>query len=115
MNILNGIYAGICLLSIVGSSMVLFEYAIGRPEGLIVDICNVLFVFGPVGLVLVTFIPLGPIAWLVGLISYLVHFRNEDYRKCVGRKWVWLIIWPFVFALLWAGAVFALVYFTGGV
>lgn len=115
MNILNFIYAALCLLSVLGSSMNFLAYALEDCNETLANICDFIFPIGPLGMMVVTFVPLGAVGWLIGVIHHFANARNEEYRRCLGRKRIWLIVWPILIPLLWLAACGALVGFTGGV
>lgn len=115
MNILNGIYVFVCLISMLGSSMNLLQYKAAEHNLMLANICEALFPVGPFGVILATLIPFGPVAWIVGIVHYILNCKKADYQASIGKKWIWLIVWPFLDVCLWMGAVCALVGFTGGV
>ncbi len=49
------------------------------------------------------------------LKAYLSEHKDPDYKQIIGRKWVWIFIWPIITTALWflGGGLF--VKFTGGV
>ena len=46
---------------------------------------------------------------------YLKERQNPYYEHVIGRKWIWIFIWPIITTILWiiGGGLF--VKFTGGV
>ena len=49
------------------------------------------------------------------LIAYLADRKNPTYKQLIGKKWVWIFIWPIITTLLFiiGGGLF--VEITGGV
>ena len=59
--------------------------------------------------------PTGPITLIVGLKRFLSERRIPEYRKLIGKRWLWFGA-GFVFdLLLYLAAIMAMVVLTGGV
>lgn len=46
---------------------------------------------------------------------FLMERKNPDHNKIIGRKWVWIFIWPVVTTILWVLGGLLFVNYTGGV
>ena len=49
------------------------------------------------------------------LTVYLAERKNPMYQQMIGRKWVWIILWPVITTVLWIVSGGLFVKFTGGV
>ena len=49
------------------------------------------------------------------LKAYLSERKDPDYKQIIGRKWVWIFIWPVITTALWLLGGLLFVKFTGGV
>ena len=59
--------------------------------------------------------PTGFVTLIIGLIFFFAEKGIEDYRKIIGKRWIWFILF-FVFdILLYLTSLFLLVFLTGGV
>ncbi len=59
--------------------------------------------------------PTGFVTLIIGLIFFFAEKGIEDYRKIIGKRWIWFILF-FVFdILLYLMSAFLLVFLTGGV
>lgn len=102
-SILNGIF---CFFCIVSTSC----FAINRYFDLRVffDIANILiygWIINPVGI----------ISFVICLVLFLVEHKDFEAKQGIGKKWVWIFIWPVVTTVFYLTAVILTVAFTGGV
>ena len=61
---------------------------------------------------------LNPIAFpcfVVNLYYYIYERHESEFKRRVGRKWVWVFLWPVITTVMYLAALVALVAFTGGV
>lgn len=49
------------------------------------------------------------------LKTYLAERKIPLYKQTIGRKWIWIIIWPIITTILWVICSVLFVEFTGGV
>ena len=61
---------------------------------------------------------LNPIAvpcFIANLFFFLYEKENPEFHSRMGRKWIWVFLWPVITTFLWFLSVILLVAFTGGV
>ena len=102
-SVLNGIFCFFCIASTVC-------FAINRYFDLrtFFDTANIL-VYGWI------INPVGIISFVVCLVLFLVERKQPENRQLIGRKWIWIFIWPIVTTVLYLAAAVLTVAFTGGV
>lgn len=103
MNILNGIYACLCILAVVLSGIGFLNDTLGWFDAAMLITTAAML------------LPFGPVAWLVCVIHFIVNCRKADYRKEIGKRWIWLAVWLLAVPVLLLGAVSMLVGLSGGV
>ena len=59
--------------------------------------------------------PVAPISFLICLPCFLIERRNPESRAIIGRKWIWIFLWPVITTLMYLTAGVLIVPFTGGV
>lgn len=59
--------------------------------------------------------PVAPISFITCLVLFLVERKQSENRQLIGRKWIWIFIWPAITTLFYIGALMLTVAFTGGV
>ena len=102
-SILNGIFCFSCILSIIC-------FAVNHYYKTdLLSLIGALFVYGW----MVNPIPL--ISCILCFVLYLTERKIETVRQTIGRKWIWIFIWPFITTAFWVfgGGLFAVI--TGGV
>ena len=59
--------------------------------------------------------PLGLIFCYRALKAYLSERKDPAYKQMIGKRWIWILIWPVITTVIWVigGGLFVL--FTGGV
>ena len=102
-SILNGIFCFFCIASTVC-------FAINCYFGLRVffDIANILIYGWMIN-------PVGIISFAVCLVSFVAERKAPEARQVMGKKWIWIFIWPIITTVLYLTAVILTVAFTGGV
>jgi len=76
---------------------------------------DLLFGFGMILFVNYIINPIGIVAFIINLIMFFVERKRPENRNLIGKKWVWIFIWPVVTTVLWLASVVLFVQFTGGV
>ena len=102
-SILNGIFCFFCVASTVC-------FAITRycDSNLFFSIGNIL-IFGWI------INPVGIVSFAVCLSLFLSERKNQEAKEVIGRKWVWIFVWPIITTLLYLVSSILTVAFTGGV
>ena len=95
-----------CLLCI--ASTVCFAIASFCESQLFFEIADALIRFWIIN-------PVAPISFLICLPCFLIERRNPESRAIIGRRWVWIFLWPVITALMYLTAGMLTVAFTGGV
>jgi len=80
----------------------------GSPVSLLTDISILLFYF-------VVINPIAIICFIICLSYFLSERKNPEQRQLIGKKWIWIFIWPIIATILYitSGGLFA--HLTGGV
>ena len=102
-SILNGIFCFFCIASTVC-------FAINR----YFDIRA----FFSVGMILTygwIINPIGIISFIVCLSMFLSERNNQEAKQVIGKKWIWIFVWPVVTTVFYVSAIIFLVSLTGGV
>ena len=107
-SILNGIFCLFCVASTV--CFAISNYAINHDSDWRTpfDIANVL-IYGWVAN------PVAPISFSICFVLFLVERKQSENRQLIGRKWIWIFIWPAITTLFYFAALMLTVAFTGGV
>ena len=103
ISILNGIFCFCCIAS-TGCM------AINR----FFDI-NIFFRIGD--FLVITWIvnPIGIISFVICLTTFIVERASPEARQVIGKKWIWIFIWPVVTTVIYILSGVLFVAFTGGV
>ena len=102
-SILNGIYCFFCIASTVC-------FAINHFYNL--------WNFFSIGIILVygwMINPVGIVSFIVCLTLFLTERKNFEAKQAIGKKWIWIFIWPIVTTVFYIGAGVLMVVLTGGV
>lgn len=59
--------------------------------------------------------PVGIVSFIVCLALFLAERKNQEPKQVMGKKWVWIFIWPVITTVLYITAGVLTVAFTGGV
>lgn len=59
--------------------------------------------------------PMVPVVSFLGLVTYLVEWREVTKRECLGKKWLAFVLYSFISAIVWMVASVFFVGLTGGV
>ena len=59
--------------------------------------------------------PVGIVSFVVCLSLFLSERKNQEAKEVIGRKWIWVFIWPIITTILYLTAGGLTVAFTGGV
>ncbi len=59
--------------------------------------------------------PVAPISFIICLVLFLVERKQPENRQLIGRKWIWIFIWPAITTLFYVAALMLSVALTGGV
>ncbi len=102
-SVLNSIFCLFCIASTIC-------FAVNRYFDLRVffDIANIL-VYGWI------INPVGIISFVVCLVLFLFERKESEAKQVMGKKWVWIFIWPVMTTVLYLTAGVLTVAFTGGV
>ena len=59
--------------------------------------------------------PVGIVSFVVCLVLFLTERKNQEAKKAIGKKWIWIFIWPVVTTVFYITAGGLMVVLTGGV
>ncbi len=59
--------------------------------------------------------PVSPISFVVCLVLFLIERKQTENRQLIGKKWIWIFIWPVITTFFYFAALVLTVAFTGGV
>ena len=80
----------------------------GSPVSLLTDISILLFSFVAIN-------PIAIICFIICLSYFLAERKNPKQRQLIGKKWIWIFIWPIVTTIFHITAGGLMVVLTGGV
>ena len=101
--VFNGIFCLSCILSTT-----CFAVARYFDSRLFFDIGNI-FIYGWI------INPIGIISFLFCLVPFLRERKAPEDRQAMGKKWIWIFLWPIITTLMYFAAGMLTVAFTGGV
>jgi len=58
--------------------------------------------------------PVGIISFIVCLRLFLKERKAPESKQIIGKKWIWIFIWPIITTLFWIIGGGLMVKFTGG-
>lgn len=108
-SVLQIIFCLFCVVSTVGFAIA--QYAFVHDSDLwrtILEISNVLM-YGWITN------PVAPISFVVCLVLFLIERRQPENRQFIGKKWIWIFIWPVITTVFYFASAILFVVFTGGV
>ena len=59
--------------------------------------------------------PIGILSFIVCFHFYSTERKNQEAKSAMGKKWIWVFIWPVVTTVFYLTASGLMVAFTGGV
>ena len=59
--------------------------------------------------------PVVPISFIVCIIFFLIERKQPENSQLIGKKWIWIFIWPVITTFFYFAALMLTVAFTGGV
>ncbi|MBE6639828.1 MAG: hypothetical protein E7616_10390 [Ruminococcaceae bacterium] len=59
--------------------------------------------------------PVGIVSFFVCLVLFLIERKNQASKQAIGKKWIWIFIWPIVTTVFYITAGGLMVVLTGGV
>ena len=59
--------------------------------------------------------PVAPISFVICFVLFLIERKRPESRSLIGRKWIWIFVWPIITTRFYFAALILLVEFTGGV
>ena len=106
-SILNGIFCFCCIISL--SCLAINRYCkLGTFESIIA-------IIGGIPLLCWIINPVGIVSFIICLILFLIERKNQESRQVLGKKWIWIFIWPAITTVFYFVSIFLLVGITGGV
>ncbi len=102
-SILNGIFCFFCV-----ASTVCFAITRYYDSNLFFSIGNILLYGWMIN-------PIGIISFVICLPIFLAEGKEQEARNAMGRKWIWVFVWPIITTLLYLVSSILTVAFTGGV
>ena len=59
--------------------------------------------------------PISIISFVICLFCFLPERKDPEARQIMGKKWIWVFIWPVITTLVWLFGGVVFVSLTGGV
>lgn len=59
--------------------------------------------------------PVGIVSFAVCLVLFLKEIKIPEAKQAMGKRWIWMFVWPVVIAVFYVSAIIFLVSLTGGV
>lgn len=59
--------------------------------------------------------PIAPFSFIICLIVFLVERKSPKDRQLIGKKWIWIFVWPVITTIFYFATILLLVALTGGV
>ena len=59
--------------------------------------------------------PVGIVSFFVCLVLFLIERKNQESKQAMGKKWIWIFVWPIVTTVFYLTAGGLMVVLTGGV
>ena len=106
-SILNSIFCLCCITSL--TCLAINRYCtLGTLE-------NIIAIIGGILLLCWIINPAGIVSFIVCLVLFLKERKNYEARQIMGKKWIWIFIWPVITTVLYFVSICLLVLITGGV
>lgn len=106
-SVLNGIFCLCCIISL--SCLAINRYFdLGAFENTIAIICRI-----PLLCWLIN--PIGILSFIVCVVLFLIERKNPEARQEIGKKWIWIFIWPVITTFFYFNSIGLLVDITSGV
>lgn len=58
-------------------------------------------------------LPFGPVSWLAALITTIRNSEREGFGQLLGRKWIWLVVWPVAQVFMFFASILVLAGLSG--
>ena len=107
-SILNGIFCFCCIASTVCFAITHYQFIVGDEWRTSFRIANTLIYGWVVN-------PIAPISFVVCILFFLIERKQPENKQLIGKKWIWIFVWPIITALFYFAALILTVAFTGGV
>ena len=59
--------------------------------------------------------PVGIISFQICITVFIEERKQSQAKKLIGKKWIWIFIWPIITTVFWVIGGLLFVKFTGGV
>ena len=59
--------------------------------------------------------PIAPISFVVCFVLFLIERKQPENRQVIGKKWIWIFVWPVITTIFYFAALLLAIAFTGGV
>ena len=102
-SILNGIYCFCCIVFAVYLTIDQY-YSVGA-----IEVIGVIATFGWL------INPSPFVTLIINLVFFLVEWRSPEAKQIIGKKYIWIFVWPVITTLFYFVAMGFLVEITGGV
>lgn len=108
-SVLNGIFCLLCVASTVCFAISDYLYAHHMASwDIFLNIAGVLALGWAVN-------PAAPISFVIGMIIFCMEYRQPENRPLIGKKWIWILVWPVITTIFYFAALIFAMAFTGGV
>ena len=106
-SILNSIFCFCCIISL--SCLAINRYCeLGTFE-------NIIAIIGGIPLLCWIINPIGIVSFIVCLVLFLTEREKQEVKQVMGKKWIWIFIWPVITTVFYFISIYLLVTITGGV
>ena len=102
-SVLQIIYCIYCLIPVICLTI-----SKGSPVSLLTDISILLFYF-------VVINPIAIISFIICLSYFLAERKKPEERQQIGKKWIWIFIWPIITTCFWTYSIMGFAWYVGGV
>ena len=106
-SILNSIFCFCCIVSL--SCLAINRYCeLGTFE-------NIIAIIGGIPLLCWIINPVGIVSFIVCLVLFFSLRKKQGSKQVMGKKWIWIFIWPVITTVFYFVSIGLLVEITGGV
>ena len=106
-SILNGIFCICCIMSLSCLAINRF-FELGTFE-------NIIAIIGRIPLLCWIINPVGIVSFIVCFVLFLIERNNQEAKQKMGKKWIWIFLWPVITTVFYFTSIGLLVDITGGV
>ena len=107
-SVLNSIFCLFCIASTICFAIAHYQVLADDQWRTFFSIANILIYGWVVN-------PVAPISFVVCIVLFLIERKQPESKQLIGKKWIWIFVWPVITTVLYLTAIVLTVAFTGGV